>query len=138
MSRINTGPSWELILLSPFVDSRGSLKKVLQQSRLDSDIREAYLLFTNPGAIRGNHYHRTTLEYFFVVQGTGAIALQGPGEEAPRVMEVSAEDNLLLKVPPGTAHAFKNKGEGQLIILALSTQEYSKEDPDTFPLILLC
>lgn len=138
MSRSNTGPSWELVLLTPFVDSRGALKKVLQQSRLDANIREAYLLFTRQGAIRGNHYHRSTLEYFFVVQGIAAIALQGPGEDAPRVMELAAEDNLLLKVPPGVAHALKNKGEGLLIILALSTQEYSKEDPDTFPQILLC
>lgn len=137
MSSINFGSPWELIPLSPFVDSRGALKKVLQQSQLGVDIREAYLLYTRPGAIRGNHYHRSTLECFFVVQGTAAVALQCPGEDAPRVLELSAADNLLLKIPPGVAHAFKNQGGGLLIILALSTQEYSKEDPDTFPQILL-
>lgn len=137
MSRLTASVPWELIPLSPFVDSRGALKKVLQQSQLGVSIREAFLLYTLQGAIRGNHYHCSTQEYFFVVQGTALFALQDPGEYAPRTLELSAQDNLLLKVPPGVAHVFINKGKGLLIILALSTREYSKEDLDTFPQILL-
>ena len=135
MSRLTASVPWELIPLSPFVDSRGALKKVLQQSQLGVSIREAFLLYTLQGAIRATH-HCSTQEHFFVV-GTALFALQDPGEYAPRTLELSAQDNLLLKVPPGVAHVFINKGKGLLIILALSTREYSKEDLDTFPQILL-
>jgi dTDP-4-dehydrorhamnose 3,5-epimerase len=130
--------SWELLPLKPFTDPRGTLKKVLRQSQLkNTGIQEVYLLYTNPGGIRGNHYHKNTLEFFLVVLGTATVALQAPGEKTSKTISLAAEGNLLLKVPPQVAHAFKNEGEGQLIILALSTREYSPLDTDTFPQTLL-
>lgn len=132
------GSSWELLPLKPFTDPRGTLKKVLRQSQLEAaGIQEVYLLYTNPGGVRGNHYHKITLEFFLVVMGTATVALQAPGAETSKTIKLAAEDNLLLKAPPLVAHAFKNEGEGQLIILALSSREYSPLDTDTFPQTLL-
>lgn len=139
MGEREMGSSWELIPLKPFTDPRGTLKKVLRQSQLkNAGIQEVYLLYTNPGGIRGNHYHNITHEYFLVVSGKAVIALEDPEANKYKSLELAAEDNLLLKVPPGVAHAFKNDEKEQLIMLALSTREYSDSDTDTFPRQLLC
>lgn len=132
------GTKAEIISLNPFEDSRGTLKKILMQSQLkEGNIEEVYLIYTSKGRVRGNHYHKTTLEYFTVVSGTALISLRNIGMEAQEELIITAEDNVVLKVPPGVAHAFKNQGEEPLVILAVSTREYDKLDTDTFPLDLL-
>jgi dTDP-4-dehydrorhamnose 3,5-epimerase len=128
----------EIIDITPFEDSRGTLKKILMQSQLEScNIEEVYLIYTCKGGVRGNHYHKTTMEYFTVVSGRATIALQDLAAGAIRKLELSADDNKTIKVPPWVAHAFKNQAEEPLIILAVSTREYSKLDPDNFPFTIL-
>ncbi len=142
-SRIGRGEYWmipqvELTDIMPFEDARGSLKKILMQSRLEAgNIEEVYLIYTGKGAVRGNHYHKITLEYFAVVSGRATIALQNLATETVHKLELLAADNKIIKVPPGVAHAFKNEVEEPLIILAVSTREYDKLDSDTFPFIIL-
>lgn len=122
----------------PFEDARGSLKKILMQSQLESaNIEEVYLIYTNKGCIRGNHYHKNTLEYFTVVSGRAVIVLKNLAEGTLQKLEFSANDNKIIKVPPGVAHAFKNEAEEPLIILAISTREYNQLDPDTFSIKII-
>ena len=128
----------KIIHIIPYDDSRGSLKKVLMQSQLErGSIEEVYLIYTLRGGVRGNHYHQITLEYFTVVSGRAVIALKDLSTGMRQELEVSAEDNKVIKVPPGTAHAFKNETEEPLVILAVSTREYDQRDPDTFALNIL-
>ncbi len=117
----------------PYEDSRGSLKKILMHSQLEAgSIEEVYLIYTCKGGVRGNHYHKITLEYFTVVSGRATIVLKNLATDLLQKLKVSAGDNKVIKVPPGVAHAFKNETEHPLIILAVSTREYNKLDPDTF------
>jgi dTDP-4-dehydrorhamnose 3,5-epimerase len=130
-------PGWETMNITSFEDARGSLKKVFQQNRLEGDyVREVYLLYTRRGGVRGNHYHRVTLEYFTVVSGRARVFLQDLPGGPVRQYTVDGADNQVIKVPPGVAHAFRNDGEEPLVLLALSTREYDPKDPDTFPAAL--
>lgn len=123
----------ELILVKPYVDSRGMLLKIFRHSQLrEGNVGEIYVLYTNPGCIRGNHYHKLTLEYFAVLSGAASIALKNIDTGDLEMMELTAWDNRILKVPPGIAHALKNETELPLIILAVSTREYDEHDPDTY------
>ena len=130
---------YELIDIQPFEDRRGSLKKMLMISQLKEDekIEEIYVLFSNQGSVRGNHYHKKTLEYFSVISGKVKVALKNLGTGAFEEMILSASNNVVLRVPPNVVHAFKNEEEQPFVMLAISSKEYNKFDTDTFPMEIL-
>jgi dTDP-4-dehydrorhamnose 3,5-epimerase len=130
---------YELISIKPFEDKRGSLKKIIMKSQLKENekIEEVYLLYSEKGSIRGNHYHKKTLEYFVVVSGKAKVALKNLNTGTLEELYISAEDNVILKVPPLVVHAFKNEEAQPLIMIAISSKEYNKLDTDTFPMDIL-
>ncbi len=131
------GSKYELIYINPFEDARGSLKKIVMKSKIDVGIEEVYLLYTNQGAVRGNHFHKETVEYFTVVSGEVTVALQDADTGGIERLTMSAGDNLVLKVPAYTAHAFKNEAKQPLAMLAVSSREFNAADNDTFPMSVL-
>ncbi|MGE5631237.1 MAG: WxcM-like domain-containing protein [Caulobacteraceae bacterium] len=131
--------SYEMIEMDPYRDLRGYLKKVLKKSNLETNeaIEEIYVLYTEKGFIRGNHYHKKTLEYFTIISGTATIAMKSIEDPDAVILRVNSSDNLVIKVPPLVAHGFRNDGEEELVILAISSKEYNAADTDTFPMIVL-
>ncbi|WP_353893800.1 WxcM-like domain-containing protein [Proteinivorax hydrogeniformans] len=125
---------WEIYTIKPFKDCRGSLKKVIMKSQIanEEELEEAYLLYSNSKSIRGNHYHKKTIEYFTVVSGTAKFVLKDLKTGVVEEVEVSESDNLVLKIPPYVVHAFRNEKEKTLVILAISTREYRKGDTDSY------
>lgn len=130
---------FELIRIQPFEDNRGSLKKILMKSQLKENekIEEIYVLNSEKGSVRGNHYHKKTFEYFTVVSGNAKVALKDLDTGAFEEIQISSSQNLILRVPPNVVHAFKNEEEQPLIMLAISSKEYNKLDTDTFPMEIL-
>lgn len=130
---------YELISIKPFEDKRGSLKKIIMKSQLEENeqIEEVYLLYSESDSVRGNHYHKKTLEFFVVVSGRAKVALKNLETGTEEELYISAEDHVVLKVPPQVVHAFKNEEDRPLIMLAVSSKEYNKLDTDTFPLEIL-
>lgn len=130
---------YELISIKPFEDKRGSLKKIIMKSQLEENeqIEEVYLLYSESDSVRGNHYHKKTLEYFVVVSGRAKVALKNLNTGIVDELYISAEDHVVLKVPPQVVHAFKNEEDHPLIMLAVSSKEYNKLDTDTFLLEIL-
>src|SRR4051812_29888362 len=132
--------SWfELIHIQPFEDMRGSLKKLLMISQLEEDekIEEIYVLFSNQGSVRGNHYHKETLEFFSVISGKAKVALKNLDTGAFEEIILSANNHVILKVPPNVVHAFINEEEEPFIMVAISSKEYNKDATDTFPMIII-
>lgn len=121
----------KLNALSTFADHRGVLKKILMRKPAG----EIYLLYSNPQSVRGNHYHRETREYFVVVTGRASFVLRDVQTGREEKLTVSAEQDLLVRVEPGVAHAIKNESEELLIVLAIASREYDLND--TFPMQLL-
>lgn len=124
--------------IAPFKDFRGELKKIFRKSNLnkDLDIEEAYVLYSNKGAIRGNHYHKETTEYFCVLKGSVKFALKEIEKEGIVETTISEGDNIVVEVTPLTAHAMVNEGDEEAIVLVLSTREYNEDSNDTYSMPL--
>lgn len=129
----------EIISINPYRDARGELKKIFIKSMLGSDktIEEIYVLYTGKGAVRGNHYHKNNVEFFTVIKGTATIALKDIGQGEEEILKVSAEDDIVIKVPEYVAHGFRNDEEEDLVIIAAATKLYSPGDTDTYSCVLL-
>jgi dTDP-4-dehydrorhamnose 3,5-epimerase len=131
--------SYEQLKIYPFLDNRGQLKKIVQKSMLsgEQEIEEIYVLYSNKNTVRGNHFHKRTIEFFTVLSGEAIMAFSNVDKKNMDIIKMKASDNQIIKVYPNTVHAIKNESEAPLIVLAVSLKEYNPQDTDTFPCNLL-
>jgi dTDP-4-dehydrorhamnose 3,5-epimerase-like enzyme len=67
-----------------------------------------HVVVSNPGAVRGNHYH---------LQGTEIIAVTGPSlvrikeNDQIRDVKIHEKEILAFTFPPGVSHAIQNTGK---------------------------
>lgn len=128
---------FEFISINPFRDKRGSLKKIAMKSRIGMDIEEIYVLYSNKGAVRGNHYHKETIEYFTVLEGIAVFSMKDLDTGDSETVKISSDDNIIVKVPVNVVHAFRNDDDKPMVMLAVSSREYNPDDDDTYPMVIL-
>lgn len=96
--------------------------------------RNAHMVISFPGVVRGNHYH---------IKGKETISVFGPAlvrfRENGEVKDLLIPDKEAWRFvfPPGVPHAIKNLGKDTNILVAFNTVEYDSENADTMadPLI---
>jgi UDP-2-acetamido-2,6-beta-L-arabino-hexul-4-ose reductase len=109
-------------------DARGSLVELLKSPPFG----QIFVSRSNPGVVRGHHYHDTKIEKFCVVQGRAAICFRHIlGGEVLRY-EVSGEEMKVVDIPPGYTHSIENLGEGEMVTLFWSSEVFDPSRPDTF------
>ena len=109
-------------------DARGEVFEPLAPDTLRSQ-RNVHIVLTEPGGIRGNHFHRRGTEVM-TVYGP-ALVRHGVGAdvESTRVAEGQA---LRFTFPPGVAHAVQNVGDKPNVLIVFNTQAHDSVDPDVF------
>ena len=109
-------------------DARGSLAEFIKSSHFG----QIFVSRTKPGVTRGNHYHHTKTEKFFVLEGDGLIRMRaiegGPVQEYP----VSGSAYQVIDIPPGFTHSITNVGTGELVTLFWSSEVFDPNRPDTY------
>ena len=108
-------------------DQRGDVFEPLDAQDLSSQ-RNVHVVWTEPGHIRGNHFHR---------QGVEVSAVRGPAlvryREGTDLHELSVPQGEVWRFtfPPGVVHAFKNTGTAPLIIASFNSIAHDPANPDT-------
>jgi UDP-2-acetamido-2,6-beta-L-arabino-hexul-4-ose reductase len=109
-------------------DARGSLAEFIKQK----SIGQVFVSRTKPGITRGNHYHHTKSEKFFVIEGDGLIRMRaiegGPVDEYP----VTGSEYRVIDIPPGFTHSITNIGAGEMVTLFWSSEIFDPNRPDTY------
>ena len=90
---------------------------------------DVHLASTEPGKIRGNHFH---------IKGRAAIVvLPGPKwschwdqgmDTQPQQRTFEGREAVLILVPPGASHAVRNDGENSLWLASISSETYDAAD----------
>lgn len=125
--------SLEIDSLTVHTDARGVVFEPLAADRIASQ-RNAHVVISQPGVVRGNHYHS---------RGTETIAVAGPAlvrikeNDEIRDIEVPKKKVYRFTFPPNVPHAIKNTGDQLNILVAFNTCEHDPEDPDTIQKILI-
>jgi UDP-2-acetamido-2,6-beta-L-arabino-hexul-4-ose reductase len=109
-------------------DSRGSLAEFIKQKHFG----QIFVSRTKPGITRGNHYHHTKAEKFFVLEGNGLIRMR-PSEGGPIVEYfVTGSACQVIDIPPGFTHSITNVGSGEMVTLFWSSEMFDPNRPDTY------
>lgn len=106
------------------LDSRGKFVEVLSGGPWES-------LFwgrMQPGAVLGNHYHRRTQVFLFLVEGSARIDLVDVDTGVRRGHGLRANEGVILKV--NESHAIRFLEESTFIML--KSRRYDPGDPDTY------
>jgi UDP-2-acetamido-2,6-beta-L-arabino-hexul-4-ose reductase len=114
-------------------DARGSVFEALDPTHLCRQ-HNVHVIFTQPGCIRGNHYHQRGTEVL-IVCGPALIRLRDG--DAREDIRVAADQTVRLTIPPGVSHAVQNVGHQPNVMLAFNTVTHIPETPDVFPDVLI-
>jgi UDP-2-acetamido-2,6-beta-L-arabino-hexul-4-ose reductase len=109
-------------------DNRGSLAEFVKQEHFG----QIFVSRTRPGVTRGNHYHQTKTEKFFVLQGNAMIRLRAIDGDRVETYPISGDEYRVIDIPPGFTHSITNIGEGELVTLFWSSEIFNPDRPDTY------
>jgi quercetin dioxygenase-like cupin family protein len=104
-----------------FTDERGVI-----QDLLDGPLDAVTRIHTAKGAVRGNHYHRQTTQWTYVITGNLCITdgirdvFLGPGE--------------MVVHEPGTPHAWKATQDTDCLVFTRGPRAGKNYESDTFRL----
>lgn len=114
-------------------DARGSVVEPLAPEGLPAQ-RNVHVVLTEPGSIRGNHYHE---------RGTEVLTVFGPARVRTRAGSeirdtiVPEGEAYRFSIPPGVAHAIQNIGTQPIVLVAFNTEAHDPEHPDVVREVLL-
>ena len=123
--------------LKRFEDARGWLTELFREDELPEDFRPnmSYLSVTHPGVARGPHEHVNQTDGFAFIDGNYRLYLWDARAGANRerfTVEVGSDYPVLVVVPPGVVHAYKNIGDRDAFVLNFPNQLFAgwgKKEP---------
>lgn len=102
-----------LVRPEPIPDDRGRFTEIFRREWVPGagEMLQINRSQSRAGVLRGMHYHLFQADYWFVTEGRAFVALfdfRGASKTAEAVdtLEVAAEDELGIYIPPGVAHGF--------------------------------
>ena len=128
----------EVKRLTTHADERGALIELIRRDDLIFEgFGQCYFSISYPGVIRGWHYHRKQTDYFSCVSGMIKVPLYDMRENSPTygvINEFFMGDlnRIVLKIPIGVLHGFKNVGTTPCYLVNFPTEPYSADDPDEY------
>ena len=124
-----------------FEDDRGWLSELFRRDELAADDYPAmgYLSSTRPGVARGPHEHREQTDRFAFFHGHYRVVMWdaragSPTEGVRLPLDAGIDNPVMVVIPPGVVHAYRNAGESDAFVLnfpdALYAGEGKKEPVD--------
>jgi dTDP-4-dehydrorhamnose 3,5-epimerase len=104
--------------LPKFLDERGWLAELFRSDEVDPAVMPAmsYISMTVPGVARGPHEHVEQTDYFcFIGPSNFKVYMWDHREESPsrgtmQVLYAGEDSPMLVIVPPGVVHGYRNIG----------------------------
>ena len=118
--------------LTKYHDGRGWLCELFRHDELPAEFHPvmAYISMTEPGVARGPHEHVDQADYFcFIGPSNFKMYLWDNRQDSPtygvcQTDVVGSDKPMLLVIPPGVVHAYKNVGREQGIVFNCPNRLY--------------
>ena len=110
-----------------FEDERGAIADILRQEPIDY----VTVITSKKGALRGNHVHKETVQYVYVMDGRLKALSQMPGE--PVRTAVLGKGDLIVNMPQ-EGHAFEALEDTTFLVLTRGPRGGENYEDDTFRL----
>ncbi len=116
-----------------FTDARGWLSETFREDELPEEYRPAmsYVSMTLPGVTRGPHEHADQADLFcFLGPSTFRVYLWDNRQDLPSFgkaqrFDAGEDQRLMVVIPKGVVHAYKNVGDVEGIVLNYPNRLYA-------------
>lgn len=109
-------------------DARGKFVEILKTARGG----QVSFSLTNPGFVRGNHFHTRKVERFIVIQGSARIDIRKIDSPDILSFELNGDRPAYVDMPIWYTHRIVNIGETELTTIFFVAEYFDKKDPDTY------
>ena len=109
-------------------DNRGWLAEFIKSESFG----QIFVSTTKPGITRGDHWHHTKVEKFFVLAGKAEISFRHMITNEIIRYTVEGNTPTVVDIPVGYTHNIKNIGDTEVICLFWSSEIFNPEKPDTY------
>ncbi len=109
-------------------DSRGSFTEVLKTDQSS----QVSVLRISPGSVRGEHFHNSKIEKFFVISGRIKFTFRDIFSSTFFSIESTHEVSNLVDAVPGWWHSIENIGDLEAVVLVWSNEVFNVKSPDTY------
>jgi quercetin dioxygenase-like cupin family protein len=110
-----------------FSDSRGEILDVLSAEQIDY----VTIINSKKGAVRGNHFHRETLQWVYLLKGSLKVLFRMPGETVQT--QLLAPGDLLLNECE-EEHAIEALEDSSFLVLTRGPRGGDDYESDTYRL----
>ena len=107
-------------------DSRGAIYDLLEDEMISAVSEVTFTV----GAIRGNHIHKVTSQWNYIVYGKLKVVVQDTKNTST---ETLSEGDIFL-IPPGEAHAMQALTETRILVFTLGARAGKNFELDNFRL----
>jgi dTDP-4-dehydrorhamnose 3,5-epimerase-like enzyme len=107
-------------------DERGLVCEPITAAELSAQ-RNAHIVLTRPGGVRGNHYHEHATEIMTVL---GPALVRVRDNQGVRDYPVAEGQAQRFTLPPRVAHAILNTGTATGVIVSFSSGSHDPARPD--------
>lgn len=108
-------------------DKRGSFIEFIKDKKLG----QISFITINKNSIRGNHFHHTKLERFFLINGKVKFNLKNLKNNHKKSFTINSKSQNFIEIPPGWAHNIKNMSNNTSTLAVWANEIYDKKKPDT-------
>ncbi len=131
MRKSRTNQGFAIKRVKTFDDERGILFEALRfKTENIPGNGQIYVYTVEPGARRGDHYHKNKEEWFFCVSGELELLIKTKKELFKK--NISSDFPEIVYVAPGSIHTLINKTKKKCVVVAYASEELDKKRPDTY------
>ena len=109
-------------------DNRGWLAEFIKSESFG----QIFVSTTKPGITRGDHWHHTKVEKFFVLSGKAEISFRHMITDEIIRYTVEGNTPTVVDIPVGYTHKITNIGDTEVICLFWSSEIFNPDKPDTY------
>lgn len=110
-------------------DERGELFETV---RSHGGSGQVFVSTTRPGETRGDHFHLSKIERFFVLSGTAEIALRRVYDDKVIRFRLEGSERAFVDMPTMWVHSLRNVGDDELVTLFWTDQLLDPRATDTY------
>lgn len=111
-----------------YQDGRGIIKDILAGVPIDA----ITYITSKKGAIRGNHYHKKTHQYDYILKGS-LLCVSRKGERGKKVKTIARAGDLLYHAP-GEQHGYKAREDAEFITFTYGPRRGKEYESDVYRL----
>jgi dTDP-4-dehydrorhamnose 3,5-epimerase-like enzyme len=108
-------------------DHRGSITDIVEQI----DFNGATIIFSKKGSVRGNHFHKKTIQQIYVLSGKMKCLAQKPKEP---VIQAIVEQGDLISHELLESHSFEALSDTLFLVLSSGLRTGKDYEKDTYRL----